>query len=144
MLLISFLSVHHCGKKPERIPAYLAPYRDFSPRPPIPALRASTPPPPLHLFRCTKLNFMKGVFWSWMGGKWKRQLTIDHVQRWNSWTAFFVEVCDHKLKSLSGFLTSVFLSSKCYSRIDSSFLVSQNFLFVFLSVFKTRVESDFL
>jgi hypothetical protein len=52
LLPTSVLSVRHCGKKPERIPAYiyLAPPRDFSPRPSIPALRArslpSTPPPP--------------------------------------------------------------------------------------------------
>jgi hypothetical protein len=44
------------------------------------------------------------------------------------------------LKFLSGSLHSFFISTKCYSRIDSSFLVSR----IFECIFKTRAESGFL
>ncbi len=50
---------------------------------------------------------------------------------------FLVEVSGNKLESsqtqvLSGFLPSFFLSTKCYSGIDSSFLVLRILLLVFL------------
>ncbi len=53
-------------------------------------------------------------------------------QRWNSWTAFLVKVSGHKLESSQTrvfvwFLPSLFLSTKCFSWLDSSFLVSRIF-----------------
>jgi hypothetical protein len=45
-----------------------------------------------------------------------------------------------RLEFLSGFLTTFFLSTKCFSCIDSSFLDSWIFLFVFL---RARVEYGF-
>ncbi len=57
-------------------------------------------------------------------------------QRWNSWTAFysrgFLRLL--RLEFLSGFLTTFFLSTKCYSCIDSSFLYS----WIFFVLLKAR------
>ncbi len=59
---------------------------------------------------------------------WSRERIQIRIQRWTSRTAFLVEVSVHKLKSsrtpsLSDFLPSFFLRTKCYSYIDSSFFV---------------------
>ncbi len=54
------------------------------------------------------------------------------ILRWNSWMSFLLKVFSHKLKSSQTqvfvwFSTLIFLSTRCYSRIDSSFLVSLSF-----------------
>ncbi len=73
---------------------------------------------------------------------WQFFATLTHVvpdrkpafQRWNSWTAFLVEVSGHVLESsqtrvLSRFPPSFFrcIQIKCASKIDLSFLVSRFF-----------------
>jgi hypothetical protein len=63
--------------------------------------------------------------------------------RWNSWTAFSVEVSGHKLESsqtpfLSGFLPSFFGFTKCYSRMTRVFLY-RGFLTDFLNQSKSMV-----
>ncbi len=70
-----------------------------------------------------------------------------HIQRWNYLTEVLVEVSRHKLESSQTrvfvrFSTLVFCSKKCYSWIDSSFLVSRIFLYGVLNQeygFKARV-----
>jgi hypothetical protein len=76
-------------------------------------------------------------------GKWLSPCYEDFYSkyraalRWNSSTTFLVEFLGInssllRLEFLSDFLPSFFRSMKCYSWIDSSFLISQNFLKGFL------------
>jgi hypothetical protein len=61
---------------------------------------------------------------------YKNQKYAIFYLRWNSLTAFLVEVsgAGFKTQVFVGFLPSFFCSTECYSWIDSSFLVSQIFL----------------
>ncbi len=62
------------------------------------------------------------------------------VLRWNSWTAFFVEVSRHKRSLLRLEFLSDFLPSYFYSRIDSILLLSRIF---FVCILQTRCAADF-
>jgi hypothetical protein len=68
---------------------------------------------------------------------WMGLSCTGRILRWNSLRAFLFEFLGMNsslllLESLSGFLALFFLSTKCCSRIDWSFLVSRIFMYVFL------------
>ncbi len=106
---------------------------------------ASPPPPPPHQSERQKLNnwnnllaclLLCSTFCPYMLPTlmFTPFLSTISVQRWNSWTAFLVEVLVTissllRLRFLSGFPPSFIRSTKCYSSwIESSFLVSRIFL----------------
>ncbi len=88
--------------------------------------------------RCSRTapGYTQGTGPSLYRSLWVIFLPVTKIQtnvcilRWNSWKAFLVEVSEHKLDSCKTrvfvwFSTLFFRSTKCYSRIDSSFLVSR-------------------